>query len=266
MNRLGWLLPKNVARSFGLLLCVVVLAGCQSISVKSLPTSVVLPELGKSFKGQIDIAGKQIPLPDGVFALAGTRIQPNQKGGFNLSVMLVDVNNNNRLTSAVELYTNLRLRRENDAGEPRPGWTTHSSCNRDDMHFVELINNERLGNQDCWWVNHWRMARGGSLGKAEHWEQARKYLADNKVYAPMEMIGISYRLANADDFITMNVFKNTEEAGFTPALDDNWVLGTWTTSVWHPDMVKLVPRKKSYIDKQVTIGREFHSRLVNAFR
>lgn len=266
----GWssLFSGKAPRVFVVLFSVLVLARCAALpfETQTLPTAVVLPPLGQIFKGRIDIADKLIPLPAGVFTLTGTRIQPNQKGGYNISVMLVDVNGDNRMTGAVEIFTNLRLRRKDGAGEPKPGWATHSSCNRDDMHFVEVIKNERLGNQDCWWVNHWRMSRGGVLAQAEHWRETRKYLSDNKVYAPIEMMGISFRLANADDFITMNVFKNPEEAGFAPAVDDNWAVTTWKTSLWHPDKVESSPRRKNYVDKQIAFGREFRTRLLKALR
>ncbi len=262
------LLSEGISKGFLVSLSILMLVQCAPVQVDTpaLPTSVVLPPLGKTFTGSIYIAEKRLPLPAGEFVLAGTRILPNHKGGYNVSAMLLDVNESKRLTSAVELFTNLRLRRADGSSGSNPGWVTHASCNRDDMHFLEVTKNERLGIQDCWWVNHWRMSRRGNLARAEHWVETRKYLSDNNLYAPIEMIGISYRLADADDFITLNVFKNPEEDGFPPSLDDNWAITTWSTSLWHPDVIKSDPRRKKYIEKQIDFGRGFHSRLVKAFR
>ena len=105
------------------------------------------------------------------------------------------------------------------------------------MHFAKVHANVRLGEQDCWWVNHWRMHRSGG-GNTEHWMESRKYLADNRIEAPLDMVAVSYRLANKVDYLTLNYFFNPEISGFEAEKNIHWSIHTWETSAWHPDQTK----------------------------
>ncbi|MBL6929439.1 MAG: hypothetical protein ISR44_09740 [Rhodospirillales bacterium] len=249
-------------RIFILPLLAALISSCVSTGGgDGLPTSVKMPPLATMASGQIEIGNKLVPLPEGQFQLAGTGIQANQKSGHNLTAMLLQTRDG-RVVKAVEIFSNRPANTKQ--GPPTPGWVTHRSCNRDDIHFVELIQNERLGDQDCWWVNHWRMVRTGSRA-TEHWKETRKYLSDNKITAPIEMIGVSYRVANKSDFLTVNYFFNPEDDGFPVATDDNWAVTTWSTSKWHPDQMD-GETKKQYIEGLISWGRSMHERVLNTVR
>ena len=134
--------PKREARIFVALLLVASLARCTAVPVETqtLPTPILLPPLEQTFKGAIDIVGKQIPLPSGTYTLSGTRIQANQKGGYNVSLMLLNVNKDKRVASAVELFTNLRLRRKDDAASPTtPRHRLHRRRRDNDKTYLATV-------------------------------------------------------------------------------------------------------------------------------
>lgn len=247
-----------IARLSVFLLSAVVLAGCVTTGSSSdKPTSLLLPDLGKTFSSTINVAGKAIPLPKGQFTLAGRSIKMTQKGGYSIAMFLIH-QENGKVANAVEIYTNLPLNKVD--GPVSAGWSTHRSCLRDDMHHRASIVNERLGDQDCWWVNHWRMMRAGS-GSVEHWQETLDFLKTNDLKAPIEMIGVSYRVADKTDYVTLNYYFSPHQQGFDFGADDQWQPVTWSDSTWHPENVEQAPRKKQYINSIVQWGDQWHSKI-----
>lgn len=224
-----------------------------------LPTSVVLPNIGQKFFESIEISGKQFPLPEGNFEVAGTDLSITGKNGYATSIFLVN-HRNGHIQRAVEIYTNLSIKRSD--GPSALGWATHRSCIRDDMHFRETIKNERLGYQDCWWVNHWRMIRTGNR-QTEHWKETIDFLKKNQLSAPLEMIAVSYRIANKTDYATINYFFNPVSAGFPAVIDDKWETGTWSDSPWRPDNVKKNSARSKYINSLISWGKSWHKQITH---
>lgn len=242
------------------------LAGCAAPN-RSEPVSLELHPLGTTVSNAIRIGGKAVPLDAGEWSVVGTGIRTSGPNNFELSYMLARVADKT-LTGAVEIFTNLST---TPAGGSAPfgadggdGWITHSSCVRDDMHFRHVEENTRLGRQDCWWVNHWRMHRAGA-GATEHWTEARKFLEDNEISAPLDMLGVSFRLADKRDFMTVNYFFNPEYAGQTTTKDVYWSIRSWMTSDWHPDSVKKNARKQQFIRELIAWGRGWHDKVKAAF-
>ena len=252
-----------------ILALVAALLGCESLGGKQeLPMSLVIPGIGTRFADEIPIGDRKIPLPDGEWTVIGNAIDRNNDEGYFVSEMLVGTRDRT-VIGAVEIYSSLPIKRAGSGGligggDRRQGWLTHRSCSRDDMHFVKVISNVRLGEQDCWWINHWRMHRTGKA-ITEHWEEAVKYLMENKISAPLDMLGVSFRLADKSDYLTVNYFFNPEVEGLKSTNDRYWNIKTWETSDWHPDKVKNDNSKSDYIKKLKAWGERWHLKLRQSF-
>lgn len=244
-------------------------SGCAALGGKDLPLSLEVPLAGSEFSDEFPVAEMKIPLPKGSWTLIGTEITKEGTRGFNAAYMLIKADKD-RLLSAVEIYTNITIRKSGqkdtasykNSGE---GWVTHSNCTRDDMHFIKVYSNIRLGEQDCWWVNHWRMNRVGR-GNTEHWKEAVKYLSENKIRAPLDMLAVTYRMADKADYLTVNYFFNPQTSGFRRENDIYWQIDSWKTSAWNPDRVKDDEKKQAYIKSIIAWGETWHEKLKRAFK
>ena len=231
-------------------------AGCE-VTGREQPLSLVIPKVGAPVSESFTVAGKSVPLPPGDWTVIGSEITKDGTRGYKTAHMLARIEGNS-LQSAVEIYTNLPINKINEKDSDGKGWLTVRNCSRDDMHFLKVFSNTRLGKQDCWWINHQRMDRQPRL---EHWAEARKYLSDNRIRAPIEMISVSYRLANKRDYLTANYFFNPENAGFSDGNDLHWRIHTWATSVWHPDKVRGNKKKIKYIKELISWGTQWHGKV-----
>jgi len=244
------------------------IAGCALDDGRELSLSLELPLSGTRVADGFPIGGKRIPLPPGEWIVIGTGIEKDGERGFHTLNMLALIEKN-QLLAATEISTNIPIPKAGDGGKPKDGrgegWLTHQGCVRDDMHFLNVTANIRLGEQDCWWVNHWRMHRTG-LGAAEHWKKAQKYLAENKIKAPLDMIGVTYRLANQDHYVTVTYFLSQRPSDFDDQNDVHWSIASWETSVWHPDQVKKDPKRRQHIDKVIAWGKSWYPQIRQIFR
>ena len=213
--------------------------------------------------GTYSIGNKSIPLPDGVWTVIGTQIVKDGGRGFQTAHMLARIEDKT-VQSAVEVYTNIAIRKSAPGGAANQGWLTDQNCTRDNMHFAKVHANVRLGEQDCWWVNHWRMHRSGG-GNTEHWMESRKYLADNRIEASLDMVAVSYRLANKVDYLTLNYFFNPEISGFEAEKNIHWSIHTWETSAWHPDQTKENEKKQAYIEDLISWGKAWRIKVKALF-
>jgi hypothetical protein len=245
-----------------------VVAACAGIDDRDLPMSLKINPVGSVFADAFPVGDKRIPLPPGVWTVIGSEIKKDGDPAFHLAYMLVNIEDN-VVRAATEVYASLAIKKAGSGGllsggARNGGWVTHRSCSRDDMHFVKVFSNVRLGDQDCWWINHWRMHRVGS-GDSEHWIESRKYLEQNRIRAPMDMIGVSFRFANEVDYLTVNYFFDPATEGFAPIGDAYWSIGTWESSEWHPDRVKKEEKKLAYIKRLISWGEAWHRKVKASF-
>ena len=238
------------------LLIIGLTQGCE-ITGREQPLSLVIPKVGTPVSEFFSVSGKNIPLPPGNWTVIGSQIAKDGKRGYKTAHMLARIEGKS-LHSAVEIYTYLPIKKTDEKDSDGKGWLTNRSCTRDDIHFIKVFTNTRLGKQDCWWVNHWRM-NVPRIG--EHWTEARKYLSDQRIHAPLDMIAVSYRLANKSDYLTANYFFNPENAGFSRESDVFCRIHTWPTSVWHPDKVRGNDKKANYIKELISWGTQWHGKV-----
>lgn len=242
-------------------------AGCALEGERELPLSLELPLSGVRVVDAFSVGGKQVPLPPGEWTVIGTAIEKDGARGFHTSSMLALIQKN-QLVAAAEISTNIPIPKASRDGKPKSGegegWPTHQGCVRDDTHFLKVNANIRLGEQDCWWVNHWRMHRSG-FAASEHWKKAQKYLAENKIRAPLDMIGVTYRRANKDHYLTVNYFLSPKPSDSDDQNDVHWSIASWETSVWHPDLVKKDPKKAAYIKDVIAWGESWHPKIKGLF-
>ncbi len=238
-------------------------AGCATDGERDLPVSLELPLVGTRISEAYAVGAKKVPLPPGDWTVIGTQIEKDGARGFHTTSMLAQIKNN-QLQAAVEIAINLPIPKSTGNGKPKSdageGWPTHQGCLREDIHFLKVAANVRLGEQDCWWVNHWRMHRIG-LAASEHWKKSVKYLTDNKIFAPLDMIGVTYRLADKEHYLTVTYFVNPGFSNFESKNDVNWSIAAWETSVWHPDQVKKDPKKSKYINDIIAWGKSWHPKV-----
>ena len=200
---------------------------------------------------------KNIPLPPGNWTVIGSEVAKVGDRGYKIAHTLARIEGNS-LHSAIEIQTIHPIKKINEKDGDGVGWPTWRNCSRDGMHFLKVYSNTRLGKQDCWWINHQRMDRQSQL---EHWMEARKYLSENQIRAPLDMVGVSFRIANKSDYLTATYFFNPEKTRFSGGNDLFWRIHTWATSVWHPDKVRGNKKKIKYIKELISWGTQWHGKV-----
>lgn len=230
---------------------------------KELPISLNLSPIGTKFLDEISVSDKKIPLPGGEWTVIGTQITKDQNAKFHAALMLIRTEENS-VVSAVEIITNVGAKSSAAGEEDGDGWPTRRACTRDELHFLDVKENTRLGAQDSWWVNHRRMHRFG-VGNSEHWMEARKFLVKHKISAPLDMVAVSFRFADKVDYMTAYYFFNPESEGLLTNKDIYWSVRNWETSDWHPDRIDVDPAKRRYLNRLIDWGKKWYPKIKKAF-
>jgi hypothetical protein len=186
--------------------------------------------------GSIDLAGRHIPLPEGVWLEAGSSndsagpAETRPYGAIETMVLfkLVD--------RAVDSFITIRANSLPVEG----GWGTAVECGRDDIHFVSvfyLSAHESL----CGFVNHVMTAR--EAGSSPAWVEALQLARVRGWALPETWLMVGFRITNRHDALDLRYHLNPQRGGFPPDA------GEWVTSAWAPASVAAAPPRKAVVDR-----------------
>jgi hypothetical protein len=216
--------------NFAWILFVILVGGCvttQDVENKFRP--------GSTFQNiiEVGITGQNIPLPDGTWEVASSETTLNNHSVPILKTILFQ-QKNLRLSKAMYISTPLTFDNEGI------GYVVTKNCSRDDMHYRETKEDSTGGDQDCKWVNHYRLTLKGS--KYSISRNAGEYLERKGISYPNHLIQSGHRFASTSSFLTLYYY-------FAPNMDgfENYPRTTWNDSPWHPQNTHDGTKKEAYI-------------------
>jgi len=199
----------------------------------------------------VGVGGQNIPLPDGVWEVAASKTTTNNHATPILFVILFQ-EVNSRLSKAMYFSTPL-------SGDPNGvGYLESKTCRRDNMHYRITDENVSGGDQDCRWVNHYRVTLKGSTTKLKG--DAGEYLAKRGISYPNHLIESGHRFADVSSFLNVHYYFSPDYDGF-----EDYRRTTWSDSPWHPQNTSGSDNKNQYIRRIRTWTDKWHGMVKAGF-
>ena len=186
------------------------------------PALAAVAPIGTVFSTVLDLDGKQVPLPQGAWTLAGDgfEIVPSVRAGVGEaieSVVLFKIEG-----GSVAAFI---IAHRNTIGIDK-GWGTASDCERDDIHAA-VIYDDSGAHGFCGFVNH--VVTAIDDRSAASWKQAVAYAEAHGLALAPTWLMAGFRLSDAADVIDVRYHFDPAIAGFsTPAAVSGWSESKWS--------------------------------------
>lgn len=242
------MMPKSkISVFFAPIVISLLLMGCQTTSKSS---SSVPP--GTLFQNaiKIGIGSQQIPLPKGTWEVAASDVTLNNQSTHIQSMTLFQ-RQGSKVSKAIYISTPL------DIGNY--GYVQAKNCRRDDMHYRKTEIDILGGDQDCAWVNHYRVTLKGSTNKIG--AATGTYYEEKGLTYSNHLIQSGYRFADAGTFLTLHYFFDPSMDGF-----ENYPRTAWMDSPWHPQSILGDAKKEIYVNRIKSWTDEWHVKVRAGFR
>jgi hypothetical protein len=193
------------------------------------PAAAGVAAIGTQFTGVVPFNGKQIPLPEGSWVLAGDGYQviPSVRGGTGdvvEDIVLLKLAGN-RVAAFILAHRNV-------IGVDQ-GWGEGPDCERDDIHFA-VVYDDAENHMFCGFVNHviTSMDDDEADNAAASWGQALGYVEKHELTLPRTWLMAGFRQSDQSDLLDVRYH-------FDPALDGLVAepATTWQGSEWSKDAV-----------------------------
>ena len=188
-------------------------------------------EIGESVSGYAELRGRQIPLPEGDWVVAGighNAVVSGVAGAYGVidNAVLLQLNGS-KVRGIAEINTN--------AISVTEGWGTTATCLRDDV-LAKLNLYRTAVDGFCYFVTETRNLAGD--GGSEAWRAARAYAAAEGFALPEEWLTVGFRLSNRHDILDARYhFDGLELGTLAPSIAD-----------WSPQTVVDDPAKYAVVN------------------
>lgn len=188
-------------------------------------------ETGEVLTGYAELRGRQVPLPDGEWTVAGmghNSVVSGVAGAYGAidNAVLLQLNGN-KVRGVVEINTN--------AISVTEGWGTTDACLRDDV-LAKLNLYRTAVDGFCYFVAETRRPAG--VGGTDAWQAAQAYAAENGFALPQEWLTVGFRLSNRHDILDARYhFDGLELGTLAPSI-----------AVWSPETVVADPAKYAVVN------------------
>ncbi|MFO1060572.1 MAG: hypothetical protein U1E53_26820 [Dongiaceae bacterium] len=219
-NRAGGRRHGFIAGRLGALLAIGLLA-----FAAARPAAAAVAAIGTTFSGSVPFNGKQVPLPEGEWVLAGDGYQviPSVRGGAGDVVEDIVL-----LKLAGKRVAAFVLAHRNVIGIDQ-GWGAGPDCERDDIHLA-VVYDDAENHMFCGFVNH--VITSMEDDEAEHvaasWAQALGYVEKHELTLPSTWLMAGFR--KSDQFDILDVRYHFEPAldGLPPEPKTSWAASEWS--------------------------------------
>ena len=202
---------------------------------------------GTKIEGVASIAGKQVPLPDGVWELAYSETRRPRTVEIGDAVLVQK--SGGKDVGFIIARTNLQ------PGSGR-GWNRPRYCDRNNVHHNGSDSNYNREDADCWIVNHFvaqNRMRSASM---------RKFRDLVRLNAGTSTLVSNWFWRNDySDYILVNYFLNPTAYGFPPDRDKRW-----GDSDWHADAVGDGSPRRKFVDAAIKFGEAYRAAVGRGFR
>jgi uncharacterized membrane protein len=196
------------------------------------------PAIGSTHRDLLKVAGKQIPLPEGNWVLAGlahTQLPPKTgpAGAYGsiLNMVLLKAAEDG-IEAIVEINTNTL--------PVDDGWGISRHCERQDLHLV--LNRYRSGyDAACVFIGHSNPVKDSGQA-SQAWGAARTMAQRRRLSLPSEFVTVGFRVADRADLVDLRVSFDPRRRGLAPT-----PLARWPDSAWHPTRVAADEARMAYL-------------------
>jgi hypothetical protein len=221
-------------------------------------TNLLADEWEEKYKPGTQVSGhlaigpgnQTIAMPEGKWTIAFFQTSLNNVDTLFAKGFLFQ-QEDNRLTKGVWLQVPLNYNAN--------GYISSKNCERTNLHFIEKIENADSGNQNCYYVNHYRVTLSGS--KSAIVNKIGKYFLTRKIQVPNHLFQIGHRLADVSSMLIVKYYFSPTTDGFEDHPRTNW-----TDSPWHPSAITNDPRKTQYVGKLINWSKQWHPVVVKGFQ
>jgi|GEM_PF-898821 len=221
----------------------------------ALPGAMEEQTIGPAFREMIEIAGKQIPLPQGTWIVAGTGYTERRDadtepyGSVQNTILVLPAGKT--VAAVAVINTNLI--------GVRHGWDWGSGCKRRDIAHTESVGAKTDG--ACVFVNH--VVTTAGLESAESWLDLLDFADRHRLALPTTWIAAGVTAATLSDFVDARFYFNPESRGLPPSL-----AVAWRHNDWHPERLAqaaglggeeaaTVERRRKFLDQVTTWSQGF---------
>jgi len=234
-------MPRS--RSIILLGFLHLLGYCAGVFAVAAPALAAGPEhgLGPVFSGHIEVAGKQIPLPVGTWAVVGdghsARRNPQTEAYGAIRNVVLAAARGSQVTALAVINTNT-------IGVER-GWLFGEPCLVASVHYSDMVGNAADG--ACVLVTH--VLTAAEVNASAAWVEALNRLGEAGIRVPSTWLSVRIVASDRADFIDVRYYINPELHGFGPVARRRW-----QDNAWHPSQIPPGSEKARFIDSLVTWG------------
>jgi len=184
----------------------------------------------------------QIALPSGKWEVAAVEEEGNDMGTYFIKAFLIQATGG-KVSRGIYFSSPMEI----SGG----GYREAKYCSRVDLHYRKTVESASGGDQDCRYVNHYRITLAGSKAKIKN--VLGKFLDSKGIAHPNHLIIRGFRFADLDRFLNVKYFLNPDVEGFDP-----FHRTTWQDSPWHPANTVSDPKRVAFIKRQIAWVDEFY--------
>jgi len=203
-----------------------------------------VPALGAKVAGKVNVGGRSVPLPEGIWTVVSTGTGQSSKQNALLRVYLAQLEGG-RLSRWIYIGTNVDVN--------HGGWDRNKDiCDRKNVQFAYADSAHNPKDTECWVVNHWGMTLGSNPSQAA----VDFYRWSDNLGRPNTSVGTAYYFAKRGDYLVVQYELNPVLAGFpeTPSAE-------WRGNPWHVDVASKDPKKLAYLRGLKAAGEKYFQEL-----
>lgn len=191
---------------------------------------------GQAFSGILGVGGKQVPLPDGVWYVAGYhRAAVESSTDFGPYGVIHDLVLFRAEGDTVGAYVHVHA----NALPVNDGWGVSQDCQRTDA-YATAMRYQSGWDVSCVFLVHTQSAPTEASSRA--WTNALAYVGYRQFSLPATWITTGFRVGNRRDILDVRVGFNPETEALPAA-----VPGPWEDSPWHATRVESDPARARYL-------------------
>jgi len=220
-------------------LAAAALISAAALPASAQPTSAIQDfKADQSFSGILGIAGKQVPLPEGDWRLAGYKRMTVEGSRFNFGAYGVIHNLVLFRTSGrnVDAVLDLNV----NAIPVTDGWGVSKECSREDLYAV--ISRYKSGwDASCIFILHTQTPAADKASPA--WSDATAYARTKNLNLPPSWVTAGFRMASRSDVVDARFSFNPATRGLQATN------GAWDQSPWHKSKFESDPAKVAFVSE-----------------
>jgi hypothetical protein len=249
-------------KTASLLLVAAIFGGAEFVRAEAdAGKSIHLAPVGTTVRGSFVVVGKVVPLPEGEFVLAATKIREATTEGRGRPAhrpKMVDVYlaqmEGRRIRATVVAYTLLET-----GSDAKGGRWVDEPCRRTDTLFRLDLAEGRADQTNCLLVNHFVNTMSSS--DTGIYADAVAWLTQRGMESPVAaLIDAQITYIQADEEILMVRYAFNPEAFAC----DSPRSASWDASPWHRSAIEKDPEKVRFVDSIVEWGKSVQRQVTDA--